>query len=296
MPAAPYGHGTQIEIKNDDLTYFNKVVEKLDELRAQPLGARLLAEIRKKVIIVPTAAGRGNMCTSNGNTIFYRLCAAFRGADRERYSVQKELGIALMGAAGAGWTLERIGYTLAGGLSPATVQTCGNLLNPAMQASVGERFQAWRAGKDVRTARGERIATLIEDVADLKQPYSVLFPQAPRGTHRLGDHLLRFLRPWLTPGEGSGSRVNFNPDGMLGCMGDNVMKPRPPALGLAHELCHAWRNAVGERLFDDALSCGLDDDEVMTTGFPPYQYEKYSENLFRASWPGGALEMRKNYR
>jgi hypothetical protein len=42
------------------------------------------------------------------------------------------------------------------------------------------------------------------------------------------------------------------------------------------------------------MSCGLDDDEVMTTGFPPYQYEKYSENLFRSLFPN--LPMRENYR
>jgi hypothetical protein len=46
---------------------------------------------------------------------------------------------------------------------------------------------------------------------------------------------------------------------------------------------------------------GLADDEVMTTGFPPYQYEKYSENLFRSVWPRQLewprkLEMRVNYR
>jgi hypothetical protein len=79
-------------------------------------------------------------------------------------------------------------------------------------------------------------------------------------------------------------------------MGDLLgEQPRPPAIGLAHELCHAWRNAVGQRLFDDAISCGLDDDEVMTTGISPYQYEKYSENLFRSLW-GSKLPLRMNYR
>jgi hypothetical protein len=59
---------------------------------------------------------------------------------------------------------------------------------------------------------------------------------------------------------------------------------------------HLLRFLIGQRLFDDALSCNLPDDEVMTTGFPPYQYEKYSENLFRAQWTGRTLPMRENYR
>lgn len=80
-------------------------------------------------------------------------------------------------------------------------------------------------------------------------------------------------RPWLTPGTGAGSRIKYNPDGHLGCIGDR-MKPRTHAIGLAHELCHAWRNSTGQRLFDDAMPCSLDDDEVMTTGFPPCQYEE----------------------
>lgn len=279
MPAAPYGHGTTIEIKNDDMAFFNKVVAKLDEIRALPLGAQLLADINKKIIIVPAAQGHGNMCTSGGNTIFYRLRAAFRGADG--YSVQVELGRALMGAASAGWTLDKIGLALAGGLSPVTVRTINNLKQTTMMTP------------DARKTVGDRIATMIEQVADEEQPSSTLFT-APRGTHSVGDHVIRFLRPWLRPGTGSASKINFNPDGQLGCMGDR-MRPRPPAIGLAHELCHAWRNAIGQRLFDDALSCGLDDDEVMTTGFPPYQYEKYNENLFRAAWPR-QLDIRVNYR
>jgi hypothetical protein len=66
-----------------------------------------------------------------------------------------------------------------------------------------------------------------------------------------------------------------------------------------HELVHAWRNVAGLRLFDDAQACGLDDDEVMTTGFPPYTYEKYTENKFRLVWHVGGgekLDVRTDYR
>jgi hypothetical protein len=199
-------------------------------------------------------------------------------------SVQVELGRALMGAATAGFNLEKIGEALAVGMSPVTVRTINNL-------SVN-----WvPMNNPMRRTAADGIAAILEGVADGKMPATVLDPPGPgTGTRSLGDDLVRFLRPWLAPGDGSGSKINFNPDGKLGCMGDK-MKQRPPAIGLAHELCHAWRNAVGQRLFDDAMSCNLDDDEVMTCGFPPYQFEKYSENLFRIEL-GGNLPLRVNYR
>jgi hypothetical protein len=228
----------------------------------------------KAILILPTAGS--NKCTGGGNSVFYRLRAAFRGAG---ISVQGELGWTLMEAAKAGWTLDKIGYTLAAGVSPATVRTIRNLVS-------GKTL-----GETERQHAGRAIAESIERAADCNTAGEINF-YAGRGQHSLSDHLIRFLRPWLRPGTGGGSRVNFNPDSMVSCMGDE-MKPRPPAIGLVHELCHAWRNAAGQRLFDDALSCGLDDDEVMTTGFPPYQYEKFSENLFRSVWPT-RLEMRLN--
>lgn len=288
MPATPYqrSNGTTlnfIKIKDDDATFFTKVKTILDTLDSMPVGQALLTEINhtgKNVLIVPTAAPTdGNKCTSGGDTIFYRLVAAFRGAGG--ISVQTELGRALMGAATMGWTLEKIGLTLAGGLSPVTVRTINNLKPTTTMTS------------DARQLVGGRIADMIEAVADADALPGTL-EVATEGKRTLRDELVRFLRPWMRPGTGGGSRINFNPDALLGCMGDKMRK-RPPAIGLAHELCHAWRNATGQRLFDDAMSCGLDDDEVMTTGFPPYQYEKFSENLFRAAWPS-KLPMRENYR
>jgi Effector protein len=270
-----------ITIKDDDHTYFTKVKTMLDSLDALSLGRALLTEINnrgKNVVIAPTATpDSGNKCTSGGDAIFYRLVAAFRGATD--ISVRTELGRALMGAAKAGWTLDRIGVTLAGGLSPVTVRTVNNLTATTLITT--------RARQTV----GDQIADLLEAVGDGRRQPTSLFG-APRGTHSVGHELVRFLRPWLAPGTGSGSMINFNPDTLLGCMGDKMRK-RPPEIGLAHELCHAWRNAIGQRLFDDAVSCGLDDDEVMTTGFPPYQYEKFSENLFRDA---RGLPLRENYR
>jgi hypothetical protein len=89
--------------------------------------------------------------------------------------------------------------------------------------------------------------------------------------------------------------VRFNPTGAYSCELDVEGTTRPPAIGLAHELCHAWRNVTGQRFFEDATRAGVDDDEVMTTGFPPYENEVISENMFRAQWVGETLRMRTDY-
>src|SRR5215831_18303964 len=130
MPLVPYQtpRGATlnfIQIKNDDPVFYTKVKAILDSLNVVHLGHQLLSDIDgtgKNVYIMPVAqVGGGNKCTSGGNTIFYRLRAAFR--DAEGFSVRTELGHGLMGAAGAGWTLKKIGETLAGGLGPVTVRT-----------------------------------------------------------------------------------------------------------------------------------------------------------------------------
>lgn len=270
---------TTIQVLDTDIKFLNKTMARLDELWTIPLAQNMINEITKNVLIVPVTEDGGNMCTSGGDAIFYRLRAAMRGSTT--ISLRAELGVALMGAAAAGWSLDRIGYTLAGGLTAVTFRTAGNLSFVAtMNSSARERL-------------GREIAQLIEDVGDGVKDEHDLNGKAEDG-RSLGDHLVRLLRPWMKPGSGSGSRINYDPTKELSCAGDKMAK-RPPTIGLAHELCHAWRNATGQRLFDDANSCGLPDDEVMTTGFPPYQYEKYSENLFRANW-GSELPMRVNYR
>jgi hypothetical protein len=318
MGFTPYSIGNKtfsISIKDDDPVYRAKVSSMLDTLATQNLGLQLLHDITntgRRVAIIPTRMNGGNRTNTQAvnGAVFYRLRAAFLGAPG--MSVQGELGRALMGAAQAGWTMEKICLTLAEGMAPATVRTSQNLRNPTGQTEVTRGVLATALQKNRlkldphelgalrRTPGGDRrlvaaeLQVMIEKVADGKKTSQTLF-NGPRGQYKVGDQLVRFLWPWLRAGAGNSSQIEFNPDIMLGCMGENNYQKRPPVIGLAHELCHAWRNAVGQRLFDDAVSCGLDDDEVMTTGFPPYQYEKYSENKFR-QFLAPNLPLRLNYR
>lgn len=67
------------------------------------------------------------------------------------------------------------------------------------------------------------------------------------------------------------------------CSLDGKRIKRPFGVALAHELIHAYYAATGTRIFGEASA----DDEGMTTGLPPFHFQKYSENLFRAHWEKG---------
>lgn len=80
-----------------------------------------------------------------------------------------------------------------------------------------------------------------------------------------------------TPGSGSGSTVNFNPDrGTIGD-GSEPWMTRPPAVGLAHELVHADHSAHGTNDFTPA-------GEDMAVGVPPYDKQPFTENKIRNEW------------
>jgi hypothetical protein len=149
------GHPTTIKIKDDYLRiYFYKVHAILDQIAIIDHGWQLLTDITntgKRVVIVPTSGN--NMTTSGGENIFYRLRAAFRGSDR--INVRFELVRALRTAAGAGWTMEKICLTLAGGMSPATVKTFKNIRRPAKVVT-----------DDDRQTVADQIQTLIQNVVD----------------------------------------------------------------------------------------------------------------------------------
>jgi hypothetical protein len=62
---------------------------------------------------------------------------------------------------------------------------------------------------------------------------------------------------------------------------ENEWRTRPPWIGLAHELVHAWRFVMGSGIFPekgDRIK-----DELLTTGLSPYPNAKYSENTIRAA-------------
>jgi len=100
------------------------------------------------------------------------------------------------------------------------------------------------------------------------------------------QHLLAELEQYecLTPGEGMDCFIRWHPiNDYIGDVSlnrqapENKWRTRPPWIGLAHELVHAWRFVTGRCIFTSSeLS-----DEQLATGVPPYMCGKYTENGIR---------------
>lgn len=297
MPQVAYPPYPAITV-SDQLPFHTKTVALLDIIRGMPLGTRLFNAIQgsgKQIGIAPLRAGvdAGNKCVAHHYQKFVRLRQAFAGLN-QNINLAAELTDALDKAENAGCGRMFLAKQIVKGLAPATVRTVNNLVHaPVVASRTQVADQSWA------------LAQVIEKLANGKLTAAQI-PYGGNGAYGLADQLVRMLRPWLRSGTGSNSGVYFDPDGQQSCCGEHGMLWRPPGIGLAHELCHAWRNATGNRLFDDAQACGLDDDEVMTTGIPPYNNEPFTENMFRAGWPlttwekwrhwTNALPMRASYR
>jgi hypothetical protein len=283
---------------DDGQPFHRKVVALLDAIDALPLGTRLLQEIQasgKRIGIAPLRPGvdNGNKCVAQFRGKFVRLRQAFDLLD-PNITLEDELSHTLAQAERAGMNRMALARLIVRGLTPATVRTVDNVVHPQLQLTrLQVNDESWR------------VARLIDDLANGRVGAGNV-PRGQNGQYGLADKLIRLLRPWLRAGTGSNSGIYFDPDSQQSCCGELGMQWRPPGIGMAHELCHAWRNATGGRLFDDGQACGFDDDEVMTTGIPPYHTEKFSENLFRAAWPlsffqrwwhwTNELPMRQSYR
>jgi hypothetical protein len=230
----------------------------------------------KQVGIGPFRIGdNGNKCVAHNPKKFVRLRQAFGGLtanDAILVSLKDELQYTLSEAEKIGHSRMFICKQLVQGLTPATVRTMQNVLH------VRGNLTRTNIADDAWT-----MAQLLEKITRGEIGYQQL-PVSPASGYGLADNLVRILKPWLREGDGSNCGIYFDPDNQASCAGDRGMAWRPPGIGLAHELCHAWRNVTGRRLFDDAQACGLDDDEVMTTGIPPYNSEPFSENMFRSVW------------
>jgi hypothetical protein len=95
------------------------------------------------------------------------------------------------------------------------------------------------------------------------------------------DALMIVLEPWLNPGLGCATRINFDPhkEVVAGVR-------RPPHCGLFHELVHAYYNATGRQLGrEDSLNEGNGGRlfELMAVGLGPFAARPFHENAFRAA-------------
>jgi len=294
--------------KGDADAWHTATLGLLDEISAIPLGKELMDEIQKagfNVYIQPAVA-QGNQCAAANKNCYITLRQALLGGSQHKLpTVLKD---AMDRGKHVGITVDSMAKRLLFGLSAMTVETSVNIEKPqpgggTLQKRDGYLSPGVAKWKDAKMSQKKMVAFINglldgslgnADIANYRM-----------GERHFADNLVRiFYQPYsggdgmlVDPGAGCEATISFDPFKDDSCW-NNVMVKRPPAVGLAHEMIHAWRNVKGLRYFPDKekhANAPTPDDEVMTTGFPPYAYEKFSENLIRVGWSPKPLEMRTAY-
>ena len=258
--------------------FVNKVVADLTTIRSGwPLGERFFREIiatRWRIKIEPRLLGPFNECSSDAdglNVLAYGI--RMNDALAKRGALQFVFNLAPAQREGL---LNHVASRLVTGISLATYDSREN----ASRYRPNPIYQTFEQEKALHR---RHLETLLVD-ADA-------WPRVPPNYER---DLQRILRTWLPPGIGCNCRINYDPDSHHQCADDPLSPIRLPVIGLFHEMVHAWRYMTGKGLYIK----NPDIEEVITTGLAPYQYEPYSENLFRALYqpPGGpANDIRLSY-
>jgi hypothetical protein len=87
-----------------------------------------------------------------------------------------------------------------------------------------------------------------------------------------------------TAGPGANVTISYNPSILFIGSGTQPWHHRPPAIGLAHEMVHAWTgvNGMRARLVDPAT--GTNRRELQATGLGEFAQARLTENRFRAEF------------
>lgn len=93
-----------------------------------------------------------------------------------------------------------------------------------------------------------------------------------------------------TPGPGSNTTVNYNTGEWNPYGGTDAWMRRPPAIGLAHEMVHAWTGMNGTRAL--GTTDGVNRRELQATGLGEFSSAALTENRFRAAF---GLPLRPRY-
>jgi hypothetical protein len=285
-----------------------KVVALLDMIHAIPLGAELMGDIAatRHTVYVQPALAQSNQCGAANSNCYVQLRQAYEGYGAVDFG--QELLRAFGRAARAGLSIDGIARRLTAGVSPVTVETARNVARPTGTASVYQARKLDRKGNVVNLEPG--VPKLVDARLTFESMRELLWGlcigerkkmelQMARNGRTLADDVIRCFYvanagvadEFLQRGSGCSATISFKPDVDQSCWLDEHIT-RPPGIGLVHELIHAWRNVNGTRYFKDKEKlpdAPTPDDEVMTTGFPPYQWEKYSENMFRGLWAQHAV-------
>jgi hypothetical protein len=280
----------------DQVTFMLDAIWKLDGKSdpkgppATKIGQSFLKELDGAGKKITIKAGSGMRCRVDGRGAYYALLQAFEARD---YDAARKL---LAG------TVKQSEFR--GDYRPLATQLAtpvGALSNVALSAEQMKALDL-EITKVVKLV-GPKDSTIAEKLApqDAKKAVhqwtSALLTFHYGGDCVLGNEqrtlLCRKLESWLDPDKGSPVTIEVDvKSDSVTCAIDGEKKKRPLAIGLAHELIHAYYSVTGTRLYPE----GTPEDEALTTGLPPENFRKYSENLFRSVWPADSLDLRLYYR
>jgi len=280
MPG-PYAKCSAISSTGSEI-FWTAVKKHLDRINGLPSGPRFLQAIQQtgKRITIKMADTSGNS-TSFANAGAPLLVQAILSDDETMF--RNELKVAIGQAKIKGIPLDHIARQLSEGLTPVTYRAAKNVVR--LQSKV-----VTPAGADPKAVMAAHAHAAMRSMGTLQELMD--------GRLKLADltddwkvDLPRVLRPYLTQGRGADSTISFDPADWKPCAIDPAMKNRHPALGLVHEMIHAYHSATGRNM--RVRNAGENLEEVITTGLPPYQYEEFSDNRFRTEMgPDVALRMK----
>ena len=281
----PYSN---IKMESTSDEYIRKVKGCLNRILSMARGAEFLTAINSsgRTLTVKGWGGgdSGNSCGMNIDGYALLSKAIKRDLSAE---FTTELGKAVAKAEASGMKRDFFASQLSEGVLPTTHKTSDNIGAPKSRVQVPQVNQG--SGKTIMDYHGQK-ATEARTFLD----------ELIAGTRSLSDvpaewknDLQRLLRNFLRPGPGCSCNVYFNPNDFCAASGNAAVKNRPPTIGLAHEMVHAYRAMHGLTVY--VYYNGDDLEEVITSGFPPYQYEKFSENIFRTQYKGDEQRIRTNY-
>jgi Effector protein len=261
-----------ILVDNANAALYAKAVKGLEKIENMKSGIELLAAIKRALhrLEIKPIDGPGGSSTGYASSSNYTLLArAIK--DQNAVLYQQELTAALGNAERkSGVTKQFVAGQLTSGLTPITYIGAKNV------------------GAAVAPATATTPKAMLALLDDLTSGRTTTRPAG------FDEAIQRILREWLTPGRGCATDIEINVERPSQCWSDGQKTLRYPTLCLAHELVHAWRGMTGRMLLVGSQDDSNDIEEVITTGLPPYNYETFSENIFRTQWPD-EMPLRTSY-
>jgi hypothetical protein len=289
MAYIPYKTYANISVENANAPLYQKAIKCLDKLASMPTGGEFLNDVNGTahgLQIKPINGNAGSFCqASEENRALVLLALAMR--TNNTALLKNEIVSSLGRASRSGVTVAHICKQLAAGLPPATYVGAQNVQRPATPAPLSPDIIAL-GGPAIMQALDQAAAACLVKLNDLAEG------RYDPGSAEFNIGVRRILRNWLQPGRGTPCSVEINVERPSQCWSDRTNHMRYPTISMAHEMVHAWRFMTGKMLVWGG-EMNQDLEEVIATGLPPYNYEKYSENIFRAQYPDAELEMRTSY-